>query len=882
MSNPLQIQPWTVDDFTGGITDNYLGGKRNQYQFADNLLITDERKMITRPGSVIYDETNYLPNHVVANPRVGALFVFEDQIFENSGRGLYYNDSGYTTLVGPASNPALPAGTSTSKTSWASWNKHLLITNDAFGSPMKVYKDAVDVFQVRNAGLPALASNPTVTGGIALILAFANDIKSKYTTHIASTAAHGTAADATNTVSAADATNLASLITLVTELLVDFNVHEKDAEEPTGWAYHSQQEASDHSLASVIAPTNIGECITKLLDLKDKFNAHTNDRSAHAALTANVTLADITAGSYLYTFLYYYTYTIGSVVFEDFGPTVQVQVEGIDPPNSTNVSIASIPTLSNGATENYDTSNIKVKIYRTEDGGLSSYYVGQVTNGTAIYTDSTSDTTLSASTLLYTDGGVYDNDPPPKAKYIVVANNSAWYLHVKEGSEVYPNRGRQSIQFDIDACPEEFFFDVEDEITGGGAIGIYPIVFCKERIYRIEGVLDLTGRGLIEPKEISRTVGCVSHHSIVQTRDGIFFAGQDGFYFTNGYEVIKISREFNTTYKSLVLTSTQKINIYGAYEALQNRVWWAVQVDTGSPDNDACFVADLNYGIGPSTPFTTLSGDDSFAPTALMFFENEMYRSDRRGYLFVHSNDYKTDPLVDTLANPDTWEEQAIIYDYKSAAFDFGRADIRKWVPTLIFNSKNETNVSIGINSYNDDSDFSLPLKEIKIESNLVWGDSTLTWGDPTLIWNFDQTINAMRRFPATKLRCSYKQVEITNSFTIIENSDDLGLASVDSSLKTVTLATAPDNVWPSESVGYFITFEADDYTNEYEITGRTVDVLTYRDALNTSVTSASSKWLLKGYRKGDVVSFLNYSLMFAYLSDTQQTFSPDQTGGNA
>lgn len=882
MSNPLQIQPWVVDDFTGGVTDNYLAGNRNQYQRADNLFITDERKLITRPGSVILDETYFLPDHLVSNPRVGALFAFEEQIFENSGRGVYYNDSGYTTLVGPSSNQALPAGTSASKTSWALWNKHLVITNDAFGSPMKIYKDSNDVFQVRNAGLPALASSPTVTGNITLILAFANDIKSKYGTHIASAAAHGTSADGTNTISAANATNLSSLITLVTELLTDFNIHEKDAEEPSGWAYHSKQEGFDHSLASVIAPTTIGECITKLLDLKDKFNEHTNDRSAHGALTANVILADISAGSYIYTFLYYYTYTIGSVAFEDFGPTTTVQVEGIDPPNSTNVSIASIPTLANGATENWDTSNIKVKIYRSEDGGLTSYYVGQVTNGTAIYTDSTSDATLVTSTLLYTDGGVYDNDPPPKAKYVVVANNSAWYLHVKEGSEVYPNRGRQSIQFDIDACPEEFFFDVEDEITGGGSIGIYPIVFCKGRTYRIEGVLDLTGRGIIEPKEISRTVGCVSHLSIVQTRDGIFFAGQDGFYFTNGYEVIKISKEFNTTYKSLVLDDTQKLNIYGAYESLSNRIWWAVQVDTGSADNDACYIASLNYGIGPQTPFTTISGDTSFSPTALMFFDNNMYRSDRRGYLFIHSNDYKTDPKVDTLANPDTWEEQTIIYDYKSSAFDFGRADVRKWVPSLIFNAKNETNVSIGLNSYNDDSDFSLELKEIKIQSNIVWGDSTITWGDPDIVWNYDKTINAMRRFPATKLRCSYKQLEVTNSYTIIENSDDLGAASIDSSLKTATLATAPDNVWPEDSVDYYISFEDDDYTLEYQITDRTADVLTYRDALNSSVTAASSKWLLKGYKKGDVVSFLNYSIMFAYLSSTQTSFSPDQTGGNA
>lgn len=55
-------------------------------------------------------------------------------------------------------------------------------------------------------------------------MARANDIKSKYETHRASTTYHYTA-DSTNTISATNATTLAELITLLIELRDDINAH---------------------------------------------------------------------------------------------------------------------------------------------------------------------------------------------------------------------------------------------------------------------------------------------------------------------------------------------------------------------------------------------------------------------------------------------------------------------------------------------------------------------------------------------------------------------------------------------------------------------------------------------------------------------------------
>lgn len=60
---------------------------------------------------------------------------------------------------------------------------------------------------------------------LADCVAVANDIKTKYTAHIALDVLTHKAADATNTVAAAVATNQATLDTLITELRTDINAH---------------------------------------------------------------------------------------------------------------------------------------------------------------------------------------------------------------------------------------------------------------------------------------------------------------------------------------------------------------------------------------------------------------------------------------------------------------------------------------------------------------------------------------------------------------------------------------------------------------------------------------------------------------------------------
>lgn len=136
-----------------------------------------------------------------------------------------------------------------------------------------------------------------------------------------------------------------------------------------------------------------------------------------------------------------------------------------------------------------------------------------------------------------------------------------------------------------------------------------------------------------------------------------------------------------------------------------------------------------------------------------------------------------------------------------------------------------------------------------------------------------------MRRYPAGSLRCTYRQMRFTNSYTVIQNSDTYGNANVDSSFKTVTLmdVTTP---WPDDSVDYYISFWSDGYENEYLITARTDTTLTFSDPFDTAVMTDEESWMIKGYKKGEVLNLISYSVAFFVMSDTQGRYKGN-TGAN-
>jgi hypothetical protein len=426
---------------------------------------------------------------------------------------------------------------------------------------------------------------------------------------------------------------------------------------------------------------------------------------------------------------------------------------------------------------------------------------------------------------------------------------------------------------------------VEDAITGLNNVGIYPILFCRSRTYRLEGLIDEQGRGTVFKREISRTKGCVSNNGIVQIPQGLVFPGEDGFYFTDGFNPPQpLSIHLINTYKTIVNSTTSEKRIYGEYDSLENRVSWALNTDTSISDNNRLFVLDLNYPLNDKSVYTTFSGQGtSFRPTALAFYNKTMIQADLRGYILKYDVNTATDYKIDTSVSASSWTTYAIVYDYKSVDYNFGTNLNYKWVPMITAEFVNNVNSTVSIKSNNEDSGNYNDLKEIRSRGLITWGDPSAPAWSSTLTgynWRLAPIVTAKRRFPAGDLRCMLKQIQITNAYTIIYNSDTYGTVNISDSANTATLTGSIS--WPSDIVDYYISFETDSYTADYLITTRNSNtVLTFQDPSGINQTASSKKWVIRGYKKGERVHVIGYQIPFAVIGRIQTTFKGD-LGENA
>jgi len=604
------------------------------------------------------------------------------------------------------------------------------------------------------------------------------------------------------------------------------------------------------------------------------------------ALTSGVSITNPTGTgeSYLYAVVVKQTYSVNTVQFLDRStpyiyPTA---VTGgiIAPGNTTTVTLPATLT----PVENLNTSQIKLEIYRTQTNGSVFYYVGEVSLGTTTFIDNFTDAIISSNEQLYTTGGIAGNQAPPKAKYVHIVNDYGYWANILEGSERLTTEVRQSKAGDPDSVPSLFYANTEQPITGLSSIYDRPIVFCDRYVYRIDNFYGDDGSGGMLLRRIDDKAGCISQDSIVQTHLGLFWAGEDGFYWSDGFKVASISDHLNETYNIISASTNKRKNIVGTFDPSNQRVHWAVSLDDGTGEPDTVFTLDLKFPFLPNEvkhggTFTTMSNGDNFKPTQILQIGNYFYRGDTRGFLFKHGKEFNTDPKIDINVAVNLWGTQVIPHKYASCFLDFGSKFYRKWVPRILVSAGNTTNLSLAIKSSNDNDRVTGDLKPIRYRNNITWGDSLPIWSDTTAIWNSQGIIEEWRRFPAGGLRCNYKQVKFENALVNIVDSTLLGSATVNPTANTVTLSGSFQ--WLADIVDYFISFEHDGYTGTFKVLSQSINTLVYEDLSGNDVpVTGMYKWILRGTPKGEVLQLNGYVIHYAMISKSHTPFSSSSTGG--
>lgn len=133
-------------------------------------------------------------------------------------------------------------------------------------------------------------SHPTTFGECLTRLA---DLQAAFNAHDADDTCHGvgsTHQDSSDGFSFV-ADDYVTMMSVAAAVLAQYDLHDADAELASP-VYHAAQEAGDHSLTSAVAPTTLQEAVTRLNDLKAKYNAHDADGTAHGTDTQHQIAAD--------------------------------------------------------------------------------------------------------------------------------------------------------------------------------------------------------------------------------------------------------------------------------------------------------------------------------------------------------------------------------------------------------------------------------------------------------------------------------------------------------------------------------------------------------------------------------------------------------------
>lgn len=321
-----------------------------------------------------------------------------------------------------------------------------------------------------------------------------------------------------------------------------------------------------------------------------------------AAAGAGSLTADTT---YQYCLVYSWVNKDGKLVRS--APSVPVSL-AITGANRT-INVSAIPPLSlthkhRGADDNRSPVSVLVEIYRTTGNGTIFYRTATVENnpvgGTVNnYSDTVADSVIQLNEILYTEGDVLDNFPPPPSRYVAIIKDRVFVVRSDRPGEIWVSKQMQpgiGLAFSPDLV-------IRCDGPGGDVMAVAEVddkiaILKRTAVYVTsgEGPND-QGQGMFPaPVPVSLLAGTEQPESVASGRDGVWFQSAKGLtrlsraleveYF--GAQVEDMTTGLTITAPA-VLESAQQLRLFSS--AGTTLVWdyFAQQwyVDTGQAAVDA-------------------------------------------------------------------------------------------------------------------------------------------------------------------------------------------------------------------------------------------------------------------------------------------------------
>jgi hypothetical protein len=248
---------------------------------------------------------------------------------------------------------------------------------------------------------------------------------------------------------------------------------------------------------------------------------------------------------------------------------------------------------------------VKIQVFRTVVNGSILF------KDTTDYADTTATISLTESDAVVTFNSQLEFDHNllsaftgyAKPKFPTVAQNRLFVAHNTR------NEVRFSFMSQDGPMPESFpvlnFISVEgksgaaDSIVGLAQIKGIPIVLKERSIGRLEeiGAPEITRAEdpvVFTYREISDTIGAVSHFAQTQVFDELIFLSRDNIYATNGQSIRPIAELISDTIKSIDFSSAKKSNISMVNDTLNKRLYVSVHQDTTDAQPNLILVGDYD------------------------------------------------------------------------------------------------------------------------------------------------------------------------------------------------------------------------------------------------------------------------------------------------
>lgn len=268
-------------------------------------------------------------------------------------------------------------------------------------------------------------------------------------------------------------------------------------------------------------------------------------------------------------------------------------------------------------------------------------------------------------------------------KYIEAFNNYTFIGFPTLSGVIKSSRVYWSNIDTLDTWTDTDFADVglddgAGEIRGLKVLGDRLVIFKERAIYvaLFTGDADIPFTFLRTPSD----VGCISGHSVQEIKNGLKFLSQDGFYFFDGSNSIKISDRISTTIDGY--NQNRLVEAVSIYQRQKNRYWCSFTT-SGQSSHDRVVTWDSsNNAYGIYSGHTPNAYAIAFASGS-----ERVYFGDYSGYVFRADN---TEDDQDT-SGTDT----AVNAFFKTKWFNFGDIVDKKGVPHVyLYYDIDQNNIS--------------------------------------------------------------------------------------------------------------------------------------------------------------------------------------------